>query len=31
VTTVGSGPSPSPTATVKSAFGKTVTVPIVAQ
>jgi hypothetical protein len=28
VTTAGSGPSPSPTATIKSAFGKTVTVPI---
>jgi hypothetical protein len=29
VTTVGSGPSPAPTATIKSAFGKTVTVPVV--
>jgi hypothetical protein len=28
VTTAGSGPSPGPTATIKSAFGKTVTVPI---
>jgi len=29
VTTVGSGPAAAPTATIKSAFGKTVTVPIV--
>jgi FtsP/CotA-like multicopper oxidase with cupredoxin domain len=29
VTTVGSPPSTSPTATIKSAFGKTVTVPVV--
>ncbi|VVP15048.1 Ig-like domain-containing protein [Pseudomonas fluorescens] len=29
VTTTGSGPSPNPTITIKSAFGKTVTVPIV--
>ncbi|WP_223463997.1 MULTISPECIES: Ig-like domain-containing protein [unclassified Pseudomonas] len=30
VTTVGSVPSPSPTATIKSSLGKTVTVPVVA-
>ncbi|MNC07807.1 hypothetical protein D3C75_553660 [compost metagenome] len=29
VTTVGSGPSAAPTATIKSALGKTVTVPVV--